>query len=135
MAGRRPQPVTQAANPAPMEMPSLVSQAVMPTTSVGGMTEIGMPSQMPVTMAGAPQQATPPVARPTPMQYGAPPQQHMGGFGPGINNMFGGSPFMSQPPQGPAYGGPRVTNGKNGGYRPQPYNPFGGGGFGGGCNH
>ena len=97
MAGRRPQPVTQAANPAPqgpVEMPSLVSQAVMPQTSVGGMTEIGMPLQMPVTMAGVPQQATPPVARPTPMQYGAPLQQHMGGFGPATNNMGGG--LMSQ---------------------------------------
>ena len=53
--------------------------------------------------------------------------------GPAV--MSTGMPMMRPMPQ--QYGGPRVTNGKNGGYRPQPFNPdvirFGGGGFGGGC--
>ena len=75
---------------------------------------------MPQQLGGPQQMSGPPVGRPMPQQYGGQMQQ------PSMLSQFQGAPMFS--------GAPRTTNGKNGGYRPpqQQFNPFGGGGCGGG---
>jgi hypothetical protein len=143
MAGRRPQPVTEATNPAPqtpVEMPTLMSSAVMPQPPAPPQPQ-SMAMQPPQMGGGAMTRPMPSNAMMADWGNGAPPPP----LGDGSGVMSTGMPmmrpmpnqkYMSQAPQGPAYGGPRTTNGKNGGYRPQSYGPFGGGGgFGGGCGH